>query len=228
MKIKWMIAAFLASATVALGACSTNDHALDEPDGVYLRNGNTVNVKNDNEYFNARGNGRSDFGFVRNVKSPVPGQDISMENTNVIDREKTASFISKLCAALPDVRDCSVLVTDEEVLVAYNIDKTDSRQKRMNIADQVKKTALSAIPRWYHVYVTDDPSLRQNVANLAAMSSTSANRERNIRDTITLMLERSPQGRKVSDGENANGELTGGMNDRYSNNDYGKQLDKKK
>lgn len=66
---------------------------------------------------------------------------------------------------------------------------------------------MSVVPRWFHVYVTDDTSLRQDVKNIAYMDSNSQNKEETIKGLVKRMLSRSPQGRKVNDGENPNGEV---------------------
>lgn len=60
------------------------------------------------------------------------------------------------------------LVTDEEVLVVYDTNAKD----RTETADQVKRTAMSVVPRYYHVYVSDDyQTLAQDVENFATVKS---------------------------------------------------------
>ncbi len=205
-------------------ACSGIDTANEE---MFHENGNTINVNDQEELFNenvsnnAKKNGE-DFGFVRQQKSPVQGQAISNKNMYRLDREKVADSISRMSVAIPNVDDCATLVTDEEVLISYKTDKK-GKDERFNIADQVKKTALSVVPRWYHVYVTDDPNLMQNVENLAKMDSDSKNVNTSIDDTIDQMLKASPQGKNVSTGENANGEM---MDEQYMGEDDVHQINK--
>lgn len=187
-----------------LGACAANDQKTAENDGVYKESGNTMNRDNRNDLYN-RSNNDNNYGFVREVKSPVPGENADVNRNHGIDREKTASMISKMAVALPNVLDASVVVTDAEVLIAYKLSETD-KKSRFETADQVKKTAMSVIPRWYHVYVTDDPALRQYVENIASMKPNSANKNSAVRDTIRMMKDSSPQGRKINDTENENGE----------------------
>lgn len=184
--------------------------------GIFDRNGNTLNVNDDQDLFDKDHSKSSNhsvvtddrdeaFGYVRHQKSPIQGETISYRDMYTMDKERVADTISRLSVGLPDVKDCSTLVTDEEVLVAYDR-RQNAHTSRSETADQVKRTAMSVVPRWYHVYVTDDPSLRRDIENLASMGANTKNSETNIDRTIHLMLDRSPQGRSIVDGENANGE----------------------
>jgi SepF-like predicted cell division protein (DUF552 family) len=189
-------------------ACSNN---AAEPKSLYHKNGNTINVQNRPDMYNkdkmaTNKKNSADFGYVRQQKSPVMGRTISFNETYTIDREKLADAISKMAVTLPDVKDSAVLVTDEEVLIAYQTD-VKTEKERSRVADQVKNTAMSFVPRWYHIYVTDDPTLRRNVENLAFMDSRDKNANGSIQETVRLMLKRSPQGTPQMPGENANGEM---------------------
>lgn len=196
--------AAVALSVMILGACAANERETAENDAVYQESGNTLNRDNRHDLYNPSNN-NNNFGFVREVKSPVPGETANFNRNDTIDREKIASMISKMTIDLPNVLDSSVVVTDEEVLIAYKLSETD-KKSRFETADQVKRTAMSAVPRWYHVYVTDAPALRQYVENIASMNPNSANIEKTIRQTVRMMKESSPQGRKMSDTENENGE----------------------
>ncbi|WP_144461477.1 YhcN/YlaJ family sporulation lipoprotein [Siminovitchia fortis] len=187
-----------------LGACAANERQTANNDAVYKESGNTVNRDDRHDLYN-RSNNNNKYGFVREVKSPVPGETADIGRGDALDREKTASMISKMTVALPNVLDSSVVVTDAEVLISYKLSETDNKT-RFETADQVKKTAMSVVPRWYHVYVTDDPALRQYVENIGSINPYTANKNKAITDTIRMMKESSPQGRKVSDTENENGE----------------------
>ncbi|RST58922.1 YhcN/YlaJ family sporulation lipoprotein [Siminovitchia terrae] len=187
-----------------LGACAANERQTAKDDGVYKESGNTINRDDRHDLYN-RSNNNQNYGFVREVKSPVPDETADFGRGDALDREKTASIISKMTVALPNVLDSSVVVTDAEVLISYKLSETDNKT-RFETADQVKKTAMSVVPRWYHVYVTDDPALKQNVENIGSMDPYSSNKDNAIKDTIRMMKESSPQGRKVSETENENGE----------------------
>lgn len=212
---KILITATLLGAAL-LSACGNNNKndVADSP-GIYKHTGNTINKQNEEDLYNpekvnTHTEKSREFGFVRQVKSPVPNKDFNNQKSFTMNREKTADTISKMSVTIPNVHDASVLVTDEEVLVAYRTN-AKGKKERFEVADQVKKTAMSVVPRWFHVYVTDDPALRQDIENISYMDASSGNKEDVIEGVVKRMLSRSPQGRSIDRGENANGEV---INDR--------------
>jgi len=208
-----------------LSACSNNNNGKNvaENPAVYKKDGNTVNKYERVDMYNkglekTSADKQNEFGYVRHVKSPVPGQNIKYRDIYTLNREKVADAISKIAVTNSKVHDAATLVTDEEVLIWY---KTNAKSKagRNNVADQVKKTAFSIVPRWYHVYVTDNPTLKQYVENISYMKSSDANKEKVIRQTVKMMLDSSPQGHKMSTGENENGESMDINNGKMENTD---------
>lgn len=199
-------------AAISLSACA--QMAENNRDTLYPRSGNTINVADRNDLYNVQGlpNGTdsrmNNFGYVRHQKSPVAGGMNNYGNLPTLNRERVADLISKLCVQLPHVNDVATLVTDEEVLIAYDTDT----KNRFETADQVKKTALSVVPRYYHVYVADDPRMMKEIERFGRLDSNTQNIDQIIDTTIKEMLK-YPQGRKLSDGENANGEMINEMND---------------
>jgi ribosomal protein S17E len=198
---KFMLIASLCIITVFTG-CSKNlsDH------GVYQKSGNTLNVNtNRTDLYNEGGaksirNVSNNYGFVRHKKNPVMNNQAN-KHYAAIDREQLANIISKYCTAIPNVNDVATLVTDREVLISY---LTDTKDRNMT-ADQVKKTAMTVIPRYYHVYVTDDKHLMRDVENLSHLDSTSKN-ARNLVNHLVTQMKKSPQGKPMNASENANGE----------------------
>ncbi|HEY9577034.1 MAG TPA: YhcN/YlaJ family sporulation lipoprotein, partial [Pseudobacillus sp.] len=139
---------------------------------------------------------------------------------HVLDRERTADTIGRLSLDLPKVNEASVLVTDQEVLIAYNTDAKEGKDRR-EVAEQVKRTALSVVPRWYHVYMTDDTDLRRDIENIAQVNGGMDAARDSIGRTVKLMKQSSPQGYKKSDRRNnENGGMNGnnGMNQTGGNN----------
>lgn len=202
-----------------LSGCGVNN-ADDE---IYPDNGNALNYQLQGEDFNEDIDD-DQFGFVRQVKSPVPNSGTTA--TEWMDREKVALAISQTLVSLPNVHDASVVVTDEEVLVAYTTDQEDEKS-RFEVADQVKIATIGLLPRWYHVYITDDEAIRQDVINIGSMATNSPSRERNIEMVIEEMIKRSPQGRKLGPNENENGESLDEMNGHLDKANFHQQLEKK-
>jgi hypothetical protein len=181
-----------------LTGCGANDTAHND---IYDESGHTINVNDERaDIYNVNNkNKAADFGYVRHQKDPT-ASNRSSKHYVAVDREKLADNISKMSSDLPNVHDVATLVTDEEVLVAYATDSDD----RNETADQVKRTALSFVPRYYHVYVSDDVNLIKNVESYATLSSNSRNVDSLVDQLIRKMLT-SPQGRDVSEQENENG-----------------------
>ncbi|MDR6121798.1 YhcN/YlaJ family sporulation lipoprotein [Neobacillus drentensis] len=207
MMKKFIIIAGLCTIT-ALTGCSKDMGNRD----VYEESGNTINVNNKrHELYNegaSRGvrNVSDNYGFVRHQKSPIMNDNTANDGYTALDREQLANIISKYSVNVPNVNDAATLVTDQEVLIAYT---TDSKDRNMT-ADQVKKTAFSVVPRYYHVYVTDNKTLMRDVENLANLDSTSRNARHAVTELITQM-KKSPQGMRLSDSENENGETQDDM-----------------
>ncbi|WP_144554666.1 YhcN/YlaJ family sporulation lipoprotein [Bacillus sp. X1(2014)] len=173
---------------------------------VYEESGNTINVNNKrHDLYNegaSRGmrNVSNNYGFVRHQKSPLMNDNMANDHYSALDREQAANIISKLSTDIPNVHDVSTLVTDQEVLIAYS---TDSKDRNLT-ADQVKKSAMSVVPRYYHVYVTDNKVLRRDVENLANVDSTSRN-ARNLVNGLITQMKKSPQGQRINASEDENG-----------------------
>lgn len=195
-----------------LTGCQYDDQAGEK---LYHKNGTTINVTERNEMFNQNRayNGTQEtmnnFGFVRHQKSPVYN-DINNDVYNVpgFNREQMADMISKLSVQLQNVDDAATLVTDEEVLIVYRTNSSD----RLQVADQVKKSALSVVPRYFHVYVSDNPRMFQDVERFGYLDGNRQDIDQILDATINDMLN-APQGRKLSNGENENGEWIGEVND---------------
>lgn len=225
-----MIKTKLAISVIGLSLLTACQYGAEEDTSFLHESGNTLNVQDRTDLYNEEGltngnnNKSANFGYVRHQKSGVPN-DVTLTRTLGLDREQAANTISSLIVQLPNVNDVATLVTDEEVLVAY---KTDSNN-RFETADQVKKTALSAVPRYYHVYVSDNPSMIQQIEAYSPLDSTSRDIDEILNKTIKEMLE-SPQGRALNKGENANGEGYGETNEEIDDDmkdDYEKTRYKK-
>lgn len=205
-----MIPVYVAAALTLTGCqLGANNQEL------YEENGNTINVTDRSELYNEDGikNGKDDmdnnFGYVRHQKSPVAGYEKLSTQTPEINREQIANIISSLSVQLSNVNDVATLVTDDEVLVGY---ATDSKN-RFETADQVKKTAISVVPRYFHIYVTDNPNLIKQIESYSQMDTNALRADRSL-DTIIKEMLKSPQGRPLNSGENANGEGYGEMGEQ--------------
>lgn len=230
--MKKTIIALSICGAAALTGCSNNNASPGDQDGkagIYQRSGNTLNVNDQRpDLYNEDGrkglkDTSEDFGYVRHQKTGVMGTDKNMDVYQAIDREKMADMIGRYSTMVQNVDDVSTLVTDEEVLIVYQTDSKD----RFETADQVKRMAMTVVPRWFHVYVSDDQSLRKDVENFASLDTDSRDVDTMIDGVIKQMLK-SPQGRPMSTGENANGEAEGELNENMDKDDISTQMKKGK
>ncbi|MQM40297.1 hypothetical protein KBTX_04344 [wastewater metagenome] len=157
--------------------------------------GDRQNAPTENDAANGR------FGYVRHQKDPRGDNEARDGRIPQLNLEQLADTIGRLTVRLDQVNDVSTLVTNREVLVGY---KTDSENREMT-ADQVKNTAFSIVPRYYHVYVTDDPQVIPDIQRFQNLTHT-REIDNLLSDTIAEMKQASPQGKDINDGENPNGE----------------------
>ncbi|WP_347548965.1 YhcN/YlaJ family sporulation lipoprotein [Pseudalkalibacillus hwajinpoensis] len=165
---------------------------------------------------------KGSYGFVRHSRNTNNSNSQKQpENIAYLDRDQLADMISSMAIVLPNVNDVAALVTDEEVLIGYKSTTKD----RDATADQVKKTALSVIPRYYHVYVSDEDGMISEIERYENGSTANGEMDKSIDQTIAKM-KKAPQGKKVSDGENENGEMKGEMNEDLNDNDGNEMISK--
>lgn len=212
--MKKKIAALLILSSVMMtAACSDDDKTRKETTSGYkFKNTSYENNQNDN---NSMGTDRryGDFGYVRHEYKGENRKPLAANKIPKMDRQKLADMITDMAVRLPNIKDMAVLVTDEEVLMAY---ETTSKN-RMAVADNVKKTAFSVVPRYYHVYVSDKKGMIGKLGQYQSLNYNTDNVE-GIVDRLIAQMKKSPQGYNVSQGENQNGEMKGEMNDNMNMN----------
>lgn len=181
---------------MALTACTNEDAAVDHADdGVYHKSGNTINVNDQQAGIYNEGPKQSiqkkndNFGYVRHTRNPVQGDNVTEDYYAAVDREQLANIISHQGTVVPNVDDVSTLVTGSDVLIVYS---TDSKDRNLT-ADQMKKTAMSVVPQWYHIYVSDNTTLRKNVENFAKLETDTPDIKTSLSGLIQEM-KKSPQG----------------------------------
>lgn len=140
---------------------------------------NKDNVSDPNPY--------TQYGFERNTKKSV--QDEEIPGYTVYDRPLLAESISEIAANLRHVEDVGVLVTDQHVLVAFE----HSAKDRYKMADQMRKTAQSVVPSYYDIYVSDDPTMIDDIERFKGQSPRDDDNMKALKQTIERMKS-SPQG----------------------------------
>lgn len=88
-------------------------------------------------------------------------------NNVYVDRDALARAVGNVTASCPGVQRSTVLVTDEEVFVGLNTKGSDAHTAK----NQARMNAMSVSPRYYKVYVTDNPNDIQEIARVASRHS---------------------------------------------------------
>ncbi|WP_077327826.1 YhcN/YlaJ family sporulation lipoprotein [Virgibacillus siamensis] len=172
--------------SAALAGCANNDNpdnATDERDQI------TDELDPSNE--SAPGNSEQDkkLGYVRYTKDQL-NNDAERDHSVRIDRTKLANMITRIILRNDGFEEVATLVTDKEVLIAY--DKND-QLKEKEAAEIAKKTAVSAVPGYFHVYVSGDDTLIQDIHSLHN-SNVQDDSYDNTLDIIIREMKKSPQG----------------------------------
>ncbi|WP_261130442.1 YhcN/YlaJ family sporulation lipoprotein [Bacillus sp. Marseille-Q3570] len=128
-----------------------------------------------------------DFGYTR-IQSPSDDRR-NFGGGPQINKKQLSNTISRMIMQNQVVRDSATLVTSDKVLIVYDA-KTEDREKT---ADMVKRSAMSVVPRWFHVYVSDDTTLFEYIERYKNMDETSTNVKRSI-DGLIKEMKKSPQG----------------------------------
>ncbi|MCF6138546.1 YhcN/YlaJ family sporulation lipoprotein [Pseudalkalibacillus berkeleyi] len=142
----------------------------------------------------------NDFGYTR-IQSPSDERG-PMSKIPQLDRKQLSNIISRMVMQFRDVKDSATLVTSDKVLIVYEA-KTDDRNKT---ADMVKKTALSVVPRWFKVYVSDDTTLFEDIERYKNLDETTAHVKNSV-DGLVKEMKKSPQGERMSGYEGEEGKM---------------------
>jgi hypothetical protein len=77
-----------------------------------------------------------------------------------VDKTLLAEAVSQIVVGLQNIDEATVIITDEECLIGYEGTPLDTEEA---LAEQVEKSGLSVTPRWYKVYVSNDPAILANM-----------------------------------------------------------------
>lgn len=200
MRITTGLAVLGLSAVMMMGCA--NNQAGDETNqaaGIYNEDVNHLHVNNhEPDFYNPEiAKNEKGFGYVRHKRADVAGAAEQPHYT--INREQLANTISRLSTQVNGVDDVSTLVTDEEVLIVYE----NNSENRADTAMQVKRMAESVVPGWFHIFVSDNTNLRQNIKNFATLNTHSRDIDELI-DGVIRQMRTSPQGNETMNTKSEN------------------------
>lgn len=127
-----------------------------------------------------------DYGFTRYQRQEV---DEQQNPSPIFDYQVMSDAISRVVLTNDEISEVATLVTDQYVLVAYDA-QADNEEY---VADQVKRSAISIVPRYYDVVISNDPGHFEEISRFRNQSTNSANLRQSIEQTINEMKQ-SPQG----------------------------------
>jgi len=108
-----------------------------------------------------------------------------------MDRNKMADTIARIILQNSESFDeVATLVTDKEVLIAY--DKNDHLSDE-DAVDLAKKSAMSVVPRFFDIYVTDNPSLIPDIQSLHNTTTQDRSHGNTLEQIISEMEKQTPQ-----------------------------------
>ncbi|MGY0693255.1 YhcN/YlaJ family sporulation lipoprotein [Virgibacillus sp. FSP13] len=129
------------------------------------------------------------LGYVRYNKDQL-NNDTEQNHSVRLDRTQMANTITRLILRNDGFDEVATLVTDEEVLIAYQ--KEDELDEQ-TAADIASKTAKSTMPGFFDVYVSDNTTLMNDIQSLHNSSTRNKNYDNTI-DKIIDEMKKSPQG----------------------------------
>ncbi len=110
------------------------------------------------------GQGQNEVGYFRyNPENYKGNQSLTTDPGIRIDRPTLAKHIASLVAVLPNVKESTVLVTDDHVFVGII---TKNGKQDQNMVKEAKRTAESVTPRYFRIHVTDSKSLQSSINEL--------------------------------------------------------------
>jgi hypothetical protein len=133
------------------------------------------------------------FGYVHYTRKPGATNALDSKYIPKVDYQALADITTRLSLTLPTIYDVGTLVTDQYVLIGY---KTDN-PNREEAAQQVKATALSVVPNYYKVYISDEPNISKEIARFKNFASSMPDVHRWLPAMIKQM-KKSPQGTSVN------------------------------
>ncbi|WP_339228652.1 YhcN/YlaJ family sporulation lipoprotein [Oceanobacillus sp. FSL K6-2867] len=130
----------------------------------------------------------SKLGYVRYTKDQLNNETENSEQQLTIDRNEMADMITKIILRNDGFEEVATLVTDKEVLIAYQRNEDLSAEEAANVS---KKTAVSIMPGYFNIHVSDNETLMQDIQSLHRSTSENRNYDNTI-NAIIKEMEKTP------------------------------------
>lgn len=166
---------------IFLFACST-DSAKDE---LNLTNPDDTSF----DQFTVEQKPNDQIGFVRYKKDELKLKNNGKrQEALTIDRMKLADHITQMLLNHDNFEEVATLVTDREVLIAYEENPESDSAKNESIAEN---TAMSATPRYYDIYVSNNEGLMKDIHSLHNSSTQQKNYNNTLKKIINEMKKKT-------------------------------------
>ncbi|WP_407272549.1 YhcN/YlaJ family sporulation lipoprotein [Radiobacillus sp. PE A8.2] len=196
MVLKKYVLSFLIVPLLIMAGCAGTNNADSD---------RTEEADNDLDEFMepAQSNGdlNGQLGYVNYNKDELEMTD-DQPQVVTVNRQKMADTISRMILTYEGFEQVATLVTDDEVLIAYQKPDDLDRNKAASI---VKKTGLSILPRFYDIYVSDQAVSFRDIQSLQNSTTLNDNYEQTLENIINDM-KKHPQGEYVSENNNMENE----------------------
>lgn len=160
--------------------CMDNDTATNERDRIQnqLDPNNELQAPADEELDNR-------LGYVRYSKEQI-NNDTEDQRSMRMDRTRMADMITRTMLRADAFEEVATLVTDEEVLIAYEKSNDTDKEKATQIAE---KTAASIMPSYFDIYATDNTNLIDDIQSLHNSTTIEGDYDNTIEKIIQQMEE---------------------------------------
>lgn len=141
-----------------------NEGSMYQDDTAKTRFGYDTRDPNRDKEDRFLGQGQNEVGYFRyNPEHYKGNQSLAADPGIRVDRPTLAKHIASLVAVLPNVKESTVLVTDDHVFVGIIPKKGQQDQKTVK---EAKRTAESVTPRYFRIHVTDSENLQSSINEL--------------------------------------------------------------
>lgn len=132
----------------------------------------------------------NNYGFSRRDSNEV-GLDQELDVYDIIDHQRTAEGIGSLLVQAYEIKDATVLITNQYALVAY----TPKEENNEDTAKMVKMTTEAAIPYYYETVVTDHPRMKKDIESFKSMDERDSGNHTALNNLVRDMKETTKQPR---------------------------------
>lgn len=176
MSIKRLLPFTLCALIIASGCSDYSNNATDQGDALDpAKNQQSPPVDDD---LNDK------LGYVHYTRSEMDTDPSPRSPNLTIDRNAMANMITKTIMQNDGFEEAATLVTDQEVLIAFQ--KTEDMDRKL-AADIAKKSAMSVMPRYFDIYVSDKAVLIKDIHSLHKASTKNKNYDNTVDQIIHEM-----------------------------------------